>query len=107
MTGACPQPKKLVTVDPKIKGKQLAEDLLAYFFANQLDNPCGSVVFAYHTQAEANSDNGYTAGRILLDTANPDGSANFDPNATGLKYALTLDTGDVINGQEHVVNYTK
>lgn len=105
LTGACPQPKREVTVDPSITGKQLAEDLLAYFYGNQLDNPCGSVVFAYHTQAEANGD-GYTAGRVLFDTANQDGSANYDPNATNLKDTLTLDTGDVATGQEYVVNYT-
>lgn len=105
LTGVCPQPKRLVTVDPSVTGKKLAEDLLAYFYANQIDNPCGSVVFAYHTQAEANGD-GYTAGRILLDTANADGSANYDPNATSLKYTLTLDTGDVPTGQEYTVSYT-
>lgn len=107
LTGACPQPKKLVTVSSKIKGKQLAEDLLAYFFSNGLDSPCGSVVFAYHTQAEANADNGYTAGRILLDTTDSSGNANLDPNATGITYTVMLNTGDWLNGQEYVVNYTK
>lgn len=105
--GACPQPKRLVTVSGKIKGKQLAEDLLAYFFQNQLDSPCGSIVFAYHSQAEANGDNGYTAGRIMLDTATSDGSSNYDPNATGLTYTLTLDTGDATTAPDYVVTYTK
>ncbi len=99
-----PQPKRLVTVDPSITGQQLAEDLLAYFYANQLDNPCGSVVFAYHSQSEANDV--YTAGRILLDTTDSSGQANVDPNATGLKYPLTLDTGGDLTRQESVVNYT-
>lgn len=106
LTGVCPQPKREVTVDPSIQGQQLAEDLLAYFYTQQLDNPCGSVVFAFHTQAEGSGDNGYTAGRILFDTANSDGSANYDPNATGLKYTLTLDTTDALtSGQEYVVKY--
>lgn len=106
LTGVCPQPKRLVTVDPSITGKKLAEDLLAYFYANQLDNPCGSVVFAFHSQAEANGDNGYTAGRVSLNTTDQSGSANTDPNATGLTYGLTLDTGDVATGQEYTVSYT-
>src|SRR5947209_1441932 len=44
--GACPQPKREVTVEPSVTGRQLAEDLLAYFYAQQLDSPCGSIVFA-------------------------------------------------------------
>lgn len=104
LTGACPQPKRLVTVDPGITGKQLAEDLLAYFYHNQLDSPCGSIVFAYHTQAEANGD-GYTAGRINFDATDSSGNENTDPNATNLKYTLTLDTGDISTGQEYVVSY--
>lgn len=103
LTGVCPQPKTLATVSRSLKGKQLAEDLLAYFFGNHMDNPCGSVLFAFHSRAEGNGDNGYTAGRILLDTDNP----SSDPNASNIKYTITLDTGDVINGQEYVVSYTK
>ncbi|HEY6287736.1 MAG TPA: hypothetical protein VIX20_18870 [Ktedonobacteraceae bacterium] len=103
LTGVCPQPKREVTVDPSVTGQQLAEDLLAYFYANQLDNPCGSVVFAYHNQSEAG--NGYTAGRVSLDVTDSSGAANLDPNATNLKYTLTLDTGDVATGQEYTVTY--
>src|SRR5438552_9967891 len=58
--GACPQPKREVMVEPSVTGQQLAEDLLAYFYTQQLDSPCGSIVFAYHNQAEANDL--YTAG---------------------------------------------
>jgi hypothetical protein len=107
MTGACPQPKREVTVDPSITGKQLAEDLLAYFYGQQLDNPCGSIVFAYHTQAEVNDPNstGYTAGRINFDVTDSSGSPNVDPNASNLKYTLTLDVGDSLTGQEYVVTY--
>lgn len=101
--GACPQPKREVTVDPGITGQQLAEDLLAYFYGQQLDSPCGSLVLAYHNQNEA--DNAYTAGRINFDASQADGSPNFDPNATNLKYSLTLDVGGIDNGQEYVVTY--
>ena len=104
LVGVCPQPKRLVIVDPSITGQQLAEDLLAYFYGQQLDSPCGSVVFAYHTQAEAAGD-GYTAGRILFDANDSSGQGNLNPNATNLTYTLTLDTGDVSTGQEYAVTY--
>lgn len=103
LTGVCPQPKSEVTVDPSITSQQLAEDLLAYFYAQKLDNPCGSVVFAYHSQGEG--DNGYTAGRILVDTTDSNGADITDPNATDVKYKITLDVGDVATGQEYVVTY--
>jgi hypothetical protein len=102
--GACPQPKREVTVNPSVTGQQLAEDLLAYFYDNQLDSPCGSVVFAYHNQGEAGDV--YTAGRILVDVTDSSGAVNLDPNATNLKYTLTLDIGgDLSSQQEYVVTY--
>lgn len=103
---SCPQPKRLITISASITGQQLAEDLLAYFYANHLDSACGAVLFAYHTQAEGNGDTGYTAGRVLLDVMDASGTSNGDPNATGLTYRITLDTGDVATGQEYSVNYT-
>ncbi len=36
LTGACPQPKREVTVDPATVGQKLAEDLLAYFYQTSL-----------------------------------------------------------------------
>ena len=104
LTGVCPQPKREVTTDPSVTGQQLAEDLLAYFYAQQLDSPCGSVVFAYHNQAEA-TGNGYTAGRILFDAIDSRGASNVDPNASNLKYTLTLDIGGALTNQEYVVTY--
>ncbi len=78
-----------------------------YFYTQQLNSPCGSVVFAYHTQAEVNDPNstGYTAGRILLDVTDSSGTSNVDPNASNLKYTLTLDVGGNLTGQEYVVTY--
>ena len=104
LTGACPQPKREATVDSSVTGQQLAEDLLAYFYGQQLDSPCGSVVFAYHNQSEAGD--AYTAGPILLDVTDSSGATNLDPNATNLKYTLTLDIGGVLTSQqEYVVTY--
>lgn len=101
--GACPQPKRLVTVDPAVKDRQLAEDLLAYFYGQQLDSPCGSIVFAYHNQSEGGDT--FTAGRINFDVSDASGATNFDPNATsGLTHKLTLDVGG-LGEQEYVVTY--
>jgi hypothetical protein len=102
--GVCPQPKREVTVDPSLTGQQLAEDLLAYFYDQQLTSPCGSVIFAYHTQSEAGDV--YTAGRIILDVTDSSGAVNIDPNATNLTYPLTLDLGGVLSSQqEYIVTY--
>jgi hypothetical protein len=103
LTGACPQPKREVTVAPGVTGQQLAEDLLAYFYAQQLDNSCGSIIFAYHNQGEANDV--YTAGRIKFDAIDSSGEENIDPNATNLKHVLTLDIGGAFANQEYVVTY--
>ncbi len=103
LTGVCPQPKREVTVEPSVTGQQLAEDLLAYFYAQQLDSPCGSIVFAYHNQGEAND--AYTAGRINFDVTDSSGAENVDPNASNLKHTLTLDIGGVSMNQEYVVTY--
>jgi hypothetical protein len=106
LTNVCPQPKREVTVDPSITGQTLAQDLLAYFYAEKLDSdPCGSAIFAYHNQSEAG--NGYTAGGIVVNTTDSSGASIDDPNATDVKYQLTLDIGDATAGtaQEYDVNY--
>ena len=105
LTGVCPQPKREVTVDASLTGQQLAADLLAYFYGQQLDSPCGSLVLVYHNQNEAG--NAYTAGRINFNAADSSGATNMDPNATGLTYTLTLDIGDVATGQEYTVTYSQ
>jgi len=64
-----------------VTGQALAQDLLAYFYSNHLDSPCGSIVFVYHTQAEANDV--FTAGRINFDVTDATGQNNIDPNGTG------------------------
>lgn len=105
LTAVCPQPERDVTVDAKLTGQELAQDLLAYFYAQNMDNPCGSVVFADHSQSDMG--NGYTAGRIKLDVTDASGQANVDPNGTNLKYTLTLDVGDFATGQEYTVSWVK
>ena len=101
--GACLQPKRGVTVDPSVTGQQLAEDLLAYFYSQGLDSPCGSVVLAFHNQGEAKS--AYTAGRIVFEVTNSSGADNVDPNASNLKHTLTIDVGPYGSNQEFVVIY--
>jgi hypothetical protein len=103
LTGVCPQPKREVTVDSHITGQQLAEDLLAYFYAQRMDSPCGSVIFAYHTQSEANDT--YTVGRIIVDVIDATGQVNTDPNASGITHKLTLDIGGLGENKEYVVTY--
>ncbi len=104
LVGICPQPKAEVVVDPSVIGQQLAEDLLAYFYGQRLDNPCGSLVLAYHNKSEAGDV--YTAGRINTDVINSSGQANVDPNATNLKYRLTLAIGGILSSQqEYIVTY--
>lgn len=105
LTGVCPQPKRDTTVDAGVTGEQLAKDLLAYFYGQGLDSPCGSVVFVEHSQGDAG--NGYTAGRIYFDTTDASGQENTDPNATGLTHKLILDIGGSLdaNAKEYVVTY--
>ena len=108
LTGVCPQPKREITVDPSVTGQTLAEDLLAYFYAQNLNTPCGSLVLAYHDPTEVDDPNTggtYTAGMINLDVTDSSGSANLDPNASRLKHQLTLDIGALGINQEYIVTY--
>ena len=105
LVGVCPEAKREVTVDPSVTGKQLAEDLLAYFYGQSLDNPCGSLVLAYVNQSDADTVGYYTAGRINMDVTDANGQGNIDPNATNLTYTLTLDVGGLGSGQDYSVSY--
>ncbi len=62
---ACPQPKRSVTVKAGLSGRQVAADLLKYFYDQQLDNSCGSLVLGYNDPSEYGSV--YTVGRVNLD----------------------------------------
>jgi hypothetical protein len=104
LAGVCPEQRREVTVSPTITGEQLAEDLFAYFFSQQLNNPCGSLVLAFHDKSE--TDNVYTAGSISLDVMDSSGQANIDPNATNLTYSVTLDIGSDLSHQEYTVTYS-
>ncbi len=105
LVGVCPQPRREVVVDPSITGEPLAEDLLAYFYAQQMDSPCGSLLLAYHEQGEVESVGAYTAGRINFDATDSSGQENTDPNAGNLKHQLTLDIGGLGANQEYIVTY--
>src|SRR5262249_17635035 len=89
---------------PRMTGQQLAQDLLAYFYGQGLDSKCGSLVLAYHNQSEVGDV--YTAGRINFDAIDSNDQTNTDPNASNLKYRLTLDIGGVLSSQrKYVVTY--
>jgi hypothetical protein len=87
----CPEPKREVVVAPSLVGQKLADDLLAYWFAQQLNNSCGSLVLAYHNQSEAG--NAYTAGSLNL-------------NVTGSSHSLEIDIGSALDGTQTVYTVT-
>lgn len=87
----CPEPKREVVVAPSLTGEKLAEDLLAYWFAQQLNNSCGSLVLAYHNQSEAG--NAYTAGSLNL-------------TVTGSSNSLEIDIGSALVGNQQVYTVT-
>jgi hypothetical protein len=69
-----------------VTGRALEADLSAYFVQNGLlSNQCGAVVFAYHSMNDyqANKNNGFTAGRVIL--SNNSGSSP--------QFNLEVDTG--------------
>lgn len=76
----CPQPKRELTVAATLTGRQLAEDMLAYFFDQKLNNDCGALVVVYHDESEAGG--AYTAGRVILDVNNGMHSLEVDAQAS-------------------------
>jgi hypothetical protein len=79
---SCPQTNRYVTVSPGVTGRALEADLSAYFVQEGLlGNQCGAVVFAYHSLSDyqANKDNGFTAGRVILsDNSGPGPQQNLE-----------------------------
>ena len=87
---SCPQPKRWVLVASSASDpKQIAADLLKYFFAQGLDNECGSDVLAYRTQAEIDSGAPYTVGQVVL---------NVTDNAP--KHDLMANVGDALGASQ-------
>ncbi len=87
---SCPEPSIYVTVSRALTGRALEADLSAFFVQNGLINShCQAFVFAYHSRRDyrAHRDDGYTAGRVALTTN----------AASGPKYNLEVDAGDVYN----------
>lgn len=105
LIGACPQPRREVWVDPSDTGQQLAENLLAFFYAQGMASDCGSLVVAYNSHSEAEQGDYYTAGRVNLDVYDSSGQYNANPHANNLKYVLTLDIGGALTRQEYIVTY--
>jgi hypothetical protein len=61
---ACPQPKRSVTMAAGLTGRQVAADLLRYFYDQQLNNECGALVLAYSDASQYGT--AYTVGRVNL-----------------------------------------
>lgn len=78
----CPQPKRSVIVTPGLSARQVAADLLKYFYDQGLDNDCGSLVLAYTDPTEYGS--AYTVGRV-------------DLSVNGSKHELVVDSGGAID----------
>jgi hypothetical protein len=85
---SCPDPSIYIVVSPALAGRALQADLSAFFVqSGLLGSQCQAFVFAYHSRSDylANTDNGYTAGRVALTT-----------NAgSGLRHNLEVDAGNV------------
>ena len=81
-SAACPQPKRSVIVTPGLTGRQVAADLLKYFYDQGLDNQCGSLVLAYTDPTEYGS--AYTVGRVNL-------------RVNGSRHELVVDSGGAID----------
>lgn len=85
----CPQPALYVTVSSGLSGRALEADLSAFFAQKGLlNNRCGAVVFAYHSESDyrANRDNGFTAGRVII-------------TASGSQLNLEVDAGSATSEQ--------
>jgi hypothetical protein len=68
---SCPQPNLYVTVSSGLTPREVEADLAAFFVQNGLlGNQCGAFVFAFHSEADyhAHQNDGYTVGRVALDT---------------------------------------
>ena len=78
----CPQPKRSVIVTPGWSARQVAADLLKYFYDQGLDNDCGSLVLAYKDPTEYGS--AYTVGRV-------------DLSVNSSKHELVVDSGGAID----------
>ncbi len=81
---SCPDPTYYVTI-PQSQGLRAVEaDHSAFFVqAGLLGNQCGPVVFAYHSKAQADAGNGYTAGRVIITTNSPGPPWNLEVDAGG------------------------
>ena len=82
----CPQPKRSVIMTAGLTGRQVAADLLKYFYDQRLDNDCGSVVLAYTDPVEYGSD--YTVGRVNLNVNGSQHQLEVDAVADGVIFTI-------------------
>ena len=82
----CPQPKRSVTVAGVLSGRQVVADLLKYFYDQNLDNDCGSLVLAYMDSSQYGSV--YTVGRVIL---NVDGKHQLEVDAVPESVTFRVD----------------
>ena len=88
---SCPEPNFYVTVSSGLTPKEVEADLSAFFVQQGLlGNRCGAFVFAFHSEADyqAHQNDGYTVGRVDLDT-----------NGGASQGNLEVDAGDVTSVQ--------
>jgi hypothetical protein len=79
---SCPDPTYSVTVPRSLGVRAVEADLSAFFVqAGLLGNQCGPVVFAFHSKAQADAGNGYTAGRVIITTNSPGPPWNLEVDA--------------------------
>lgn len=90
--GTCPRPERDVVVASYITGETLAEDLLAYWFAQQLNtSSCGSSVLAHTGLGEV--------GEVPS-------AGSLDLTVTGASYSLEIDLGSALLGNLRVYRVT-
>ena len=82
----CPQPKRSVIMAAGLTGRQVAADLLKYFYDQGLDNDCGSLVLAYTDPVEYGSD--YTVGRVNLNVNGSQHQLEVDAVADGVIFTI-------------------
>jgi hypothetical protein len=83
----CPQPKRYVLVQTGQTGRQVSADLLKYFYDQQLDNRCGSVVLGYTDPVEYG--HAYTVGRVILEVNGSSHRLEVDAIPDQIRFVIT------------------
>jgi len=86
-TTDCPEPKRSVTVKVGMSGRQVAADLLRYFYDQQLDNNCGSLLLGYDDPSQYGGV--YTVGRVNLDVSGSSHRLEVDAVSDQIIFAIS------------------